>query len=107
MRAKGHIPVRTCISCGTKGPRFDLIRIAVDKENRLIRDTSGRTGGRGAYVCNSQPCLERLLYNRRLNRHFRTEAEINVTLELIAMPFDDNQPRIIKKAAVDLEELDG
>jgi predicted RNA-binding protein YlxR (DUF448 family) len=107
MRARGHIPVRTCISCGTKRPKSDLIRLAADNKNRLVRDNSCRIKGRGAYVCDAQPCLERLLFNKRLNRHFRTEAGIDVTRELIGMPFDDNWPTEKKKAAVDLEELDG
>ena len=89
MRAKDHIPVRTCISCGEKRPKIDLIKLIPDNENRLVRDDSGRIKGRGAYVCDEQPCLERLFFNKRLNRHFRTDGNIFVTREFIGMPFDN------------------
>ena len=89
MRAKGHIPVRTCISCGDKRPKTEFIRLTTDNENRLVRDNSGRLKGRGAYVCEARACLERLLTNKHLNRHFRTEGNIRVTRELIGTPFDN------------------
>jgi len=89
MRVKGHTPVRTCISCGVKYPKNELIKLIVNGENRLIRDNSGRIKGRGAYVCELRPCLERLFDNKRLNRHFRTEGNIYVSKELNdVLPFD-------------------
>jgi uncharacterized protein len=89
MRAKGHIPVRTCISCGRKRSKIDLIKLITDDENRLVRDNSGRIKGRGGYVCNAQPCLERLLINKHLNRHFRAESNIRVTREFLGLPFEN------------------
>jgi uncharacterized protein len=82
MKAKGHIPVRTCISCGKKRPRHELIRLICDGENRLIRDDSGGAKGRGAYICETPSCTERLWINKRLNKHFRTEREISVSEKL-------------------------
>jgi predicted RNA-binding protein YlxR (DUF448 family) len=82
MKGKGHIPLRTCISCGSKRAKDLLIRIIPDNENRLIQDNSGRIKGRGAYICEMQPCLERLVNNKRLNKQFRTDMEISVNHEL-------------------------
>ncbi len=70
---KGHIPVRTCVSCGAKRSRYDLIRLLPDKEGRLVNDVSGKMHGRGAYVCKTGYCLERLSGNRRIRRLFRTD----------------------------------
>ena len=92
MKAEGHISGRTCISCGAKRPKNELIKLIVDGENRLIRDNSGRIKGRGAYVCDSRPCLERLFNNKRLNKHFRTDGNIYVSPELNnVLPFDGKE----------------
>jgi len=82
MKVKGHIPIRTCISCGKKRPKGFLIRLVADNENRIIKDISAVIQGRGAYICDAQPCLERLVHNKRLGRCFRTDREITVGLEL-------------------------
>jgi predicted RNA-binding protein YlxR (DUF448 family) len=36
-----------------------------------VRDDLGHHPGRGAYVCKSRPCLEKMLKNRRLHRVFK------------------------------------
>jgi|WetSurSiteA1Bulk_404760.scaffolds.fasta_scaffold58048_2 uncharacterized protein len=93
MKARGHIPVRTCISCGSKLPKSELIKLMTDSENRLIKDNSGRLKGRGAYICAGQPCLERLLNNKHLNRQFRTDRNIYVSHELLGiMPSGNRKP---------------
>ncbi|MBN1626870.1 MAG: YlxR family protein [Deltaproteobacteria bacterium] len=90
MKAKGHRPVRTCISCGAKRCKYDLIRLTTDHENCLVRDDSARLKGRGVYVCKTPTCLERLSDNKRIKRQFRTEADIYVGDELLRiLPFDD------------------
>jgi len=83
MKVKGHKPIRTCISCGAKRFKNDLIRLATDHGDCLIRDDSAAFKGRGAYVCKTQTCLERLLNNKRIKRQFRTEADIRVSSELL------------------------
>jgi len=85
MKAKGHTPVRTCISCRAKRRKNDLIRLVIDHENRLTRGDSGRLKGRGAYVCDTPSCQERLLNNKRLNRQFRTDYNIHVSREMFGI----------------------
>lgn len=93
MKSKGHTPVRTCVSCGAKRRKNDLIKLVVDHENRLIRDDSGGLKGRGAYVCDAPPCLERLLNNKRLNRLLRTDRDIDISRKLLGIPpFGDREP---------------
>lgn len=78
-KGKGHIPVRTCVSCGAKRSKNDLIRLLLDREDRLVNDVSGEMHGRGAYVCKTGYCLERLSGNKRLNRLFRTDRMITLS----------------------------
>ncbi|MFC1534817.1 YlxR family protein [Thermodesulfobacteriota bacterium] len=82
-KGKGHIPIRTCISCGSKYAKNELIRLLLDKEDRLVKDISGKSPGRGVYICKTRSCREQLSKNRRLNRLFRTEKVITISPELI------------------------
>ena len=70
-KGRGHIPMRTCVSCGKKRNKQELIRFVMNKEERLVRDDLGRYPGRGAYVCNAPSCLKKLLHHRGLHRVFR------------------------------------
>jgi predicted RNA-binding protein YlxR (DUF448 family) len=75
-KGKAHNPRRTCISCGTKRSKKELIRIVLDSENQLIRDDQGKEPGRGAYICRTGRCMEQLKKNQHLNRSFRTDESI-------------------------------
>jgi uncharacterized protein len=73
---KGHIPIRTCVVCGTKCSKYELIRLQIDGEDRLVDAGSMSSHGRGAYVCKAVSCLEGLSDRKRLNRLFRTDRMI-------------------------------
>ena len=73
-RSKGHIPIRTCISCGAKRGKKELIRLIVDARGVVVRDNFGKGQGRGAYVCPRRSCYEHLIRNSRLNRAFKKEG---------------------------------
>jgi predicted RNA-binding protein YlxR (DUF448 family) len=81
-KGKGHIPIRTCLSCGAKRGKDELIRLGLTPENRLIRDDRGAYPGRGAYVCKNKSCQEKLSHNRHLGRRFRTNGSITIATEL-------------------------
>ena len=81
-KGKGHIPIRTCISCGAKKSKDSLIRLIVGEEAKLIRDHRGKRAGRGAYVCKSRSCQEHLSKNKRLNKAFRSKQPISVSSAL-------------------------
>ncbi len=73
---KEHVPLRTCISCGTKKDKDKLIRLVVDANGVLIRDDMGKECGRGAYVCPTRSCWEKLQKGNRLCRAFRRTTPI-------------------------------
>jgi predicted RNA-binding protein YlxR (DUF448 family) len=70
-RGKGHIPIRTCICCGAKRGKKDLIRLAL-VAGVVVQDISGQLKGRGAYVCADKSCLIGLKTSKRLSKAFRT-----------------------------------
>lgn len=82
-KGKGHIPLRTCISCGEKRNKKDLIRLVLDRQGQLVTDDLGKRPGRGAYVCKSNSCLEDLSKHKKLSRIFRSDNKITLGPDLI------------------------
>ncbi|WP_329887275.1 RNase P modulator RnpM [Pseudoramibacter faecis] len=54
------IPMRTCIACKEKQPKKDLIRIVYSETEGLTYDLTGKKNGRGAYICRSLQCVDKL-----------------------------------------------
>ena len=81
-RNKGHIPIRTCISCGAKRNKNELIRLVLDAQGLVVQDGYGKGQGRGAYVCPRKSCWENLERGSRLMKAFRKEGPIVIRPEL-------------------------
>lgn len=75
-KTRGHIPMRTCISCGVKREKKELIRLVLDNNGVVVRDNFGK--GRGAYICRNEDCLSVLKTGKGLNRAFRRNVSIPV-----------------------------
>ena len=56
-RKEWRRPQRTCVVCGSKKAKADLLRLALDGDNRVCLDHGQRCHGRGAYVCHQPKCL--------------------------------------------------
>ena len=69
--------MRTCISCKQCKPKKDLIRIVKNNDDFLL-DKSGKLNGRGAYICNNQECIEKLIKNKLLNKTFKQNISQDV-----------------------------
>jgi hypothetical protein len=70
-RGKRHVPVRTCVSCGAKRNKGDMLRFVLGWDRRPRRDESGRGDGRGAYACKESSCIEALMNRKRIETLFR------------------------------------
>ena len=75
-------PVRTCISCGVKKNKYELIRLVLNEKGYVVKDHRMNMPGRGAYICNTRDCHVRLLKNKKLNRRFRKTSEVRLAPEL-------------------------
>ena len=62
------IPLRTCMGCNEKRPKKELIRIVKQKDGNVEVDQTGKTEGRGAYICNNIECLNKVIKTKRLER---------------------------------------
>lgn len=75
MRAvRKHYPIRTCISCGEKRVKKDLLRLVSDCDGLLKPDYRGVLPGRGAYVCEREECRRRAAHDRVLGKAFRMKG---------------------------------
>ena len=67
MPRKRHIPERSCVACGSKRPKRELVRVATSPQGEVSVDLTGKAPGRGAYVCGPD-CWESALGRGRLAR---------------------------------------
>jgi len=51
----------------------ELIRVVKSPEGEVSLDFKGKKSGRGAYVCPSQECLNRVIKTRALSRALGTQ----------------------------------
>lgn len=71
-------PARTCMACNCQKEKQDLLRIVKSKDGLVELDLSGKKNGRGAYICKSEECLNKVIKSKRLERIL--DAEITTDL---------------------------
>lgn len=56
------------MACNTQKEKQDLLRIVKSKDGIVEVDLTGKKSGRGAYICKSNDCLEKVIKSKRLER---------------------------------------
>lgn len=79
-----HVPLRSCIVCGNKTSKKELVRIAATPEGSVQIDPTGKLPGRGAYVCGDGVCVQQGLKRGRLEYALRTKLENGTWEELVS-----------------------
>jgi hypothetical protein len=69
------VPSRTCIACRKSDGKGNFLRIVKDQSGNIYLDVSGKAQGRGAYVCNSDTCLKKVVDKKLLAKHFGITVE--------------------------------
>ncbi len=64
-------PVRTCLGCGAKGPRRELVRLIVGDGGSVVVDGKHGGNGRGGWLHPAEACLAQALRRRAFSRAFR------------------------------------
>lgn len=80
-----HVAQRTCIACRRVTGKRELIRLVCMASGSVEVDTTGRTAGRGAYLCRRRECWEVGLKGGRLEHALRTTLA------------EDNRQRLISR----------
>ena len=68
-------PIRTCIGCGERAAKTELIRV-VAAGDEIAPDIAARLPGRGAYLHPSLACLERAQRRKAFTRALRLPAAL-------------------------------
>ena len=79
---------RMCMGCNTKKDKRELIRIVMNKEGDISIDKTGKLLGRGAYICDSIDCLEKVIKSKRLERVFETKIDEEIYKNLRGVIID-------------------
>lgn len=67
-------PIRTCIACRKEFEKKQLLRIVKKSDGSFLLDKTGKSDGRGAYICYSAECAQKLKKAKLLNRAFKQEV---------------------------------
>lgn len=66
-------PTRTCMACNAQREKQDLLRIVKSKDGIVEVDLTGKKNGRGAYICKSEECLDKVIKSKRLQKVLEIE----------------------------------
>ncbi|HMB68841.1 MAG TPA: YlxR family protein [bacterium] len=67
------MPIRTCVACRQRREKSRLLRWIEDERGNPVPDPAARLPGRGAYVCPTQECVDRL--GRRFRKRGRGKED--------------------------------
>ncbi|MBS6509458.1 MAG: YlxR family protein [Paraclostridium bifermentans] len=90
MQKVKKVPQRKCIACQDRDNKKELIRIVKNKEGHIFLDKTGKSNGRGAYICNCSECLKKAIKSNALSRAFKMEIPEEVYESLIK-EIEDNE----------------
>ena len=62
-----------CTGCGEMKPKKEFVRVVKSPEGEISLDKTGRSPGRGAYVCQNPDCLKKARKSRRLEKVFASQ----------------------------------
>lgn len=80
-------PQRTCMGCNEKKDKKDLIRIVKNKQKEINIDKTGKSEGRGAYICDNIDCLEKAIKTKRIERVFEQKIPEEIYEKLRGVMF--------------------
>ena len=72
------VPMRKCIGCNEMKEKKELVRVVRAPDGLISLDTTGRSNGRGAYVCRNALCLQAARKAKRLEKAFGCAVPANV-----------------------------
>lgn len=91
-----HVPQRTCVACGRKADKRELLRVVRTPQGSLEVDDRGKKPGRGAYLCPDPACWQTGLRRKRLERALRmalSAQDRQMLVERAASLTQANAPR--------------
>lgn len=69
-------PVRTCVGCRARAPRSALLRVVV-RDGVIVADEKAVLPGRGAWVHDTEACVQAAVRRRAFGRALRVSASVD------------------------------
>ena len=79
------IPMRSCVVCGEKLEKKDLIRVVRNKNGEVFVDSTGKANGRGAYLKKDIDVINKAKKSKILDRRLEVEVLLSIYEELVNM----------------------
>ena len=79
-----YIPQRSCVACGKKLSKRQLIRIVRTPQGAVTVDPAGKMAGRGAYLCCAEMCWTRGMSKGGLERSLKVNLSTQDKEQLLA-----------------------
>ena len=89
MKGQKKIPERMCLGCRTVHPKKDMIRVVRSPENVYSVDVTGKSPGRGAYICRNEECFRHAEKEHGFERAFQSKMEAAIYETLRKEIFQD------------------
>lgn len=83
-----HIPVRTCVTCRTRRPQPELVRLVNVKEGGIVISPPRDIAGRGVYLCRDRKCWVDGVEKGRIARAIRGPVTATDSAAIIAWAMD-------------------
>ena len=78
------IPMRMCVGCREMKPKVKLLRVVKPQEGEAHIDRTGKSPGRGAYICPQVECFRKARKSRALERALDAKIDEAVFAQLEA-----------------------
>ena len=82
---------RMCFICRSIINKTNLNRLVKTASGEIFLDKTGKASGRGAYICNSDICIEKLNKQKVLNRAFKCEIPNEVYKQICEELIEQNK----------------
>ena len=83
MSTARYMPQRSCVACGKKLSKRQLIRIVRTPQGTVLADPAGKMAGRGAYLCRSEACWTRGMAKGGLERSLKVKLSTQDRAQLL------------------------
>ena len=83
MSTRKHVLQRTCIACREVKAKRELVRLVRVASGSVEVDASGKSAGRGAYLCRKEECWVVGLKGGRLEHALRAALTLDNREQLI------------------------
>jgi predicted RNA-binding protein YlxR (DUF448 family) len=82
-------PTRSCVACRTVRDKRELLRVVRLPDGGVRADPTGRSAGRGAYVCRDGTCITNAIQRGALARALETPVPAALLDEIAATLTND------------------